>query len=176
MARLRSRPLRERLSPRAVREALGSLSGPGAAELRGSYRTGLRLSQDLLNLALILIGVRFALTGAFITVVSSHALLVLLFNLLVTVPAMYRALRRIGWVDGPPIGPSLVVAGVRRAGSALSGALSPDGSSSGRDRSSARSRSARSRSLRSRTRAYLAGLSLPAVRSVLPDRGSSDRL
>jgi hypothetical protein len=178
-SRARPRPLRERLSLRTVHEALGSLSGSGSASGLGrNYRTGLRLSQDLLNLALILLGVRFALTGAFITVISSHVLFVLLFNLLVTLPAMYRTLRRLGWVDGPAIGPSLVLAGVRRAGSAVSGALTPSGSSTGRSRSStrSRSRSAGRRSLGRRATAYLAGLSLPSVRSLLPDGGSSDRL
>jgi hypothetical protein len=137
-----------------------------------------RARTELPNLALILLGVRFALTGAFITVISSHVLFVLLFNLLVTLPAMYRTLRRLGWVDGPAIGPSLVLAGVRRAGSAVSGALTPSGSSTGRSRSStrSRSRSAGRRSLGRRATAYLAGLSLPSVRSLLPDGGSSDRL
>ncbi|MFC4356912.1 hypothetical protein ACFO0N_03000 [Halobium salinum] len=183
MARLRSRShSRSRADSRgtsslsSVRAALPSLPSvfarrSGTSGFTGDYRTGLRLSQDLLNLALIVIGVRFALTGAFITVVSSHVLVVLAFNLLVTAPAMYRMLRRLGWVDGPAIGPGLAVAGAVGALGLVSGTLTPSRSSA---RSSGPSRRAR---LLSRIR----GLSAPLLRSVraaLPSRrgSTSDRL
>lgn len=184
MARLRSRS-RSRHGSRgvqarlaAVRNAFPSLRSTrsrssGSDGFRNSHRTGLRLSQDLLNLALIVVGVRFALTGAFITVVSSHALLVLGFNLLVTAPAMYRLLRRLGWVDGPAIGPDLVLAGTLGLFAAISGTL--------RSRRSSNARHASKPSLRHRLAARLGGHSLPGLRSVraaLPSRGgsSSDRL
>ncbi|MFC6726522.1 hypothetical protein ACFQE1_19570, partial [Halobium palmae] len=112
MTRQRSRPRSRRLGGRspltAVRESLPSLppvgpSGSGSS-LRRSYRSGLELSRDLLHLTLVVACIRFALTGAFVAVVSSKLLLVFAFNLLVTVPGMYRLALHLGWVEEPAVG------------------------------------------------------------------------
>ncbi len=96
MSRGRRPRKRESLAgTRSVRDrvttAVPSIGGQSSG-WQGRNSQSIELTQDVLNVALVLIGARLFLTGGFVAFVSDHLLPVMLFNIFVSIPLICRTL------------------------------------------------------------------------------------